>query len=93
MRQLIDAGTSITEDGYRPDGKSVQEVLESAEQRVFHIAESGSAGKKDSVSMREAVKDAFRLLTERYENRGQLTGVSTGFNDLDASPPACNRRI
>ncbi len=83
LRQLIDAGTSITEDGYRPEGKSVQEVLESAEQRVFHIAESGARGKKESVSMREAVKDAFRLLTERYENRGQLTGISTGFTDLD----------
>jgi replicative DNA helicase len=83
LRQLIDAGTSITEDGYRPEGKSVHEVLESAEQRVFHIAESGARGKKDSVSMREAVKDAFKLLTERYQNRGQLTGVSTGFTDLD----------
>jgi primary replicative DNA helicase (EC 3.6.1.-) len=49
LRQLIDAGTSITEDGYRPEGKSVHEVLESAEQRVFHIAESGARGKKDSV--------------------------------------------
>ena len=83
LRQLIDAGTSITEDGYRPEGKSVHEVLESAEQRVFHIAESGARGKKDSVSMRDAVKDAFKLLTERYQNRGQLTGVSTGFTDLD----------
>ncbi len=83
MRQLIDAGTSITEDGYRPEGKSVQEVLENAEQRVFHIAESGARGKKDSVSMRDAVRDAFRLLSERYENRGQLTGISTGFADLD----------
>jgi len=83
LRQLIDAGTGITEDGYRPEGKSVQEVLENAEQAVFKIAESGARGKKDSVSMREAVKDAFRLLTERYENRGQLTGISTGFNDLD----------
>ncbi len=83
LRQLIDAGTSITEDGYRPQGQSVQEVLENAEQRVFHIAESGARGKKDSVSMREAVKDAFRLLSERYENRGQLTGITTGFTDLD----------
>ncbi|MEY2151123.1 replicative DNA helicase [Rhodanobacter sp. 115] len=83
LRQLIDAGTSITEDGYRPEGKSVNEVLESAEQRVFHIAESGARGKKETVSMREAVKDAFRLLSERYENRGQLTGITTGFTDLD----------
>ncbi len=83
LRMLIDAGTSITEDGYRPEGKSVQEVMELAEQRVFHIAESGARGKKDIVSMRTAVSDAFRLLTERYENRGQLTGISTGFTDLD----------
>ena len=83
LRQLIDAGTETTEDGYQPEGRSVQEVLESAEQRVFKIAESGARGKKDTVSMREAVKDAFRILSERYENRGQLTGISTGFTDLD----------
>jgi len=83
LRQLIDAGTEITEDGYRPEGQSVQEVMEKAEQRVFKIAESGARGKKDTVTMREAVKDAFRLLSERYENRGQLTGISTGFTDLD----------
>jgi replicative DNA helicase len=83
LRQLIDAGTAITEDGYRPEGKSVQEVMELAEQRVFHIAESGARGKQDVVSMRTAVADAFRLLSHRYENRGQLTGISTGFTDLD----------
>ncbi|HEX7814352.1 replicative DNA helicase [Dyella sp.] len=83
LRQLIDAGTQITEDGYRPEGQSVQEVMEKAEQRVFKIAESGARGKKDTVTMREAVKDAFRILSERYENRGQLTGASTGFDDLD----------
>jgi replicative DNA helicase len=83
LRQLIDAGTAITEDGYRPEGKSVQEVMELAEQRVFKIAESGARGKKDIVSMRTAVSEAFRLLSQRYENRGQLTGVSTGFKDLD----------
>ena len=83
LRQLIDAGTAITEDGYRPEGKSVQEVMELAEQRVFKIAESGARGKKDIVSMRTAVSEAFRLLSQRYENRGQLTGVSTGFTDLD----------
>ncbi|MDQ7995974.1 MAG: replicative DNA helicase [Luteibacter sp.] len=83
LRMLIDAGTSITEDGFRPEGKSVQEVMELAEQRVFRIAESGARGKKDIVSVREAVGEAFRMLTERYEKRGQLTGLSTGFTDLD----------
>lgn len=83
LRQLIDAGTGITEDGYQPAGRKVQEVLEAAEQRVFQIAEAGARGRKDSVSMREAVKEAFRILHHRYENRGELTGLPSGFNDLD----------
>ncbi len=83
LRQLIDAGTTITANGYRPEGRSTQEVLEAAEQSVFHIAEAGARGRKSSVPMRVAVKDAFRLLTERYQNRGQLTGLPTGFADLD----------
>jgi replicative DNA helicase len=83
LRQLIDAGTTITEDGYRPEGRSTQEVLESAEQKVFHIAEAGARGRKSTVPMREAVKDAFKILTERYNNRGQLTGLPSGFADLD----------
>ncbi|HEX7339862.1 MAG TPA: replicative DNA helicase [Rhodanobacteraceae bacterium] len=83
LRQLIDAGTEITEDGYQPAGRKVQEVLEAAEQRVFKIAEAGARGRKDSVSMRDAVKEAFRLLSYRYEHRGELTGLPTGFTDLD----------
>ncbi len=83
LRQLIDAGTSITEDGYRPEGKSVHEVLESAERRVFRIAESGARGKKDSVSMREAVDAMFAELVARYDDPAALLGLSTGFTDLD----------
>ena len=83
LRRLIQAGTDITEDAYCPDGREVQEILEIAEQRVFHIAESGSRGKRDLLSMSDAVKDAYRLLQERYQKRGQLIGVSTGFIDLD----------
>ncbi|HET7300019.1 MAG TPA: replicative DNA helicase [Oleiagrimonas sp.] len=83
LRQLIEAGTEITEDGYQPGGRKVQEVLESAEQKVFHIAEAGARGRKNSVSMRDAVAEAFKILHQRYENRGQLTGLPTGFSDLD----------
>jgi replicative DNA helicase len=86
MRQLIDAGTSITEDGYRPEGKSVQEVLESAEQRVFHIAESGARSKAaDAVNTRAALATAHaRLIEQQGEDEGTISGVSTGFTNLDA---------
>src|SRR3569623_280741 len=83
LRQLIDAGTALAGDGYQPEGRSVQEIVEAAEQKVFHIAESGARGRQGFVPMRSAVKDAFRILHERYENRGAVTGIPTGFTDLD----------
>ncbi len=83
LRQLIDAGTEITGDGFQPEGRSTQEILESAEQKVFRIAESGARGRKGFVAMRSAVKEAFQILHQRYESKGSVTGLATGFTDLD----------
>lgn len=83
LRQLIDAGTDIVSTAFQPAGRSSQELLETAEQEVFRIAESGARGKKGFISMRQAVKDAFQILHHRYENRGSVTGLTTGFTDLD----------
>ena len=83
LRQLIDAGTEIAGDAFQPEGRSSQELLETAEQKVFHIAEAGARGRKGFVSMRSAVKEAFQILHHRYENRGAVTGLPTGFIDLD----------
>jgi len=83
LRQLIDAGTEITGDGFQPEGRSTQEILEGAEQKVFRIAESGARGRKSFVAMRAAVKEAFQILHQRYESKGSVTGLATGFADLD----------
>lgn len=83
LRQLIDAGTEIVGDGFAPEGRSTQEILEGAEQRVFRIAEAGARGRQGFVPMRTAVKDAFAILHHRFENRGTVTGIPTGFTDLD----------
>jgi replicative DNA helicase len=83
LRQLIDAGTEITGDGFQPEGRSTQEILENAEQKVFRIAESGARGRKNFVAMRTAVKEAFQILHQRYESKGAVTGLATGFADLD----------
>jgi replicative DNA helicase len=83
MRALIDAGNEIAGDGFRPEGRNAQELIEAAEQRVFRIAEGSARGRQGFTTMREAVKDAFRLLQERYENRQAVTGVPTGFIDFD----------
>jgi replicative DNA helicase len=83
LRQLIDAGTEIVNDGFQPEGRDSQEVLSAAEMKVFKIAEQGRRGRADFVPIREAMKDAFQILQERYENQGSVTGLPTGFHDLD----------
>ena len=83
LRQLIDAGTEIAGDGFQPEGRSTQEILEGAELKVFRIAESGARGRKGFVAMRAAVKEAFQILHQRYESKGSVTGLATGFTDLD----------
>jgi replicative DNA helicase len=83
MRQLIEAGTEIVNDGFQPEGRDSQEVLSSAEMKVFRIAEQGRRGRADFVPLREAMKEAFQVLQERYENQGSVTGLPTGFHDFD----------
>jgi replicative DNA helicase len=83
LRQLIEVGTEIVNDGFRPEGRESSEVLAQAEMKVFKIAEQGRRGRADFVPLREAMKEAFQLLQERYENQGSVTGLPTGFHDLD----------
>jgi replicative DNA helicase len=83
LRQLIEVGTEIVNDGFKPEGRESSEVLAQAEMKVFKIAESGRRGRADFVPLREAMKEAFQLLQERYENQGSVTGLPTGFHDLD----------
>ncbi len=83
LRQLIEAGTEIVNDGFQPDGRDSQQVLSEAEQRVFRIAEQGRQGRKDFVALRDAMREAFQILQERYENQGTVTGLPTGFVDFD----------
>ncbi|HWT15319.1 MAG TPA: replicative DNA helicase, partial [Patescibacteria group bacterium] len=83
LRQLIDAGTEIAGDAFVPEGRSSHELLETAEQRVFRIAEAGARGRKGFVTMGSAVKEAFAQLQHRYENKGSVTGLATGLRDFD----------
>ena len=61
----------------------IGEVLNRAEQRIFQIAEQDDRGRRDHVSLREAMREAFQVLQERFENQSSVTGLPTGFVDLD----------
>ena len=82
LRQLIHIGTDIAESGFKPEGREVQELLDGAEQRIFAIAEQGARA-----SGPESIGDLLALSIDRIhqlnEQGGFLTGLTTGFKDLD----------
>ena len=69
LRQLIEAGTEIVNDSFRPEGREVTELLANAEKLVFHIAEQGERGKKGFVPVRAAMVEAFEQLRQRVKPR------------------------
>ncbi|WP_149193550.1 replicative DNA helicase [Luteimonas suaedae] len=83
LRQLIDVGTDIVNDGFQPEGRDSQELLASAEQAVFAIAEAGARGRSDFTPVNRAMAEAFDVLQTRYANGGGITGLPTGYEEFD----------
>ena len=83
LRQLIEIGTDIVNDGFQPDGRDSSELLAKAEQQVFAIAEAGSRGKQDFTPINKAMAEAFDVLQTRHANGGGITGLPTGYTEFD----------
>ena len=83
LRQMIEAGTDIVNNGFAPDGRDIKELLASAEQAVFKIAEQGARAKKGFVAIKDAAKEAYDQIIKRYENQGALSGLPSGFSEFD----------
>src|SRR5688500_14230984 len=82
LRQLIDVGTEIVNDGFQPDGRDTSEILEQAEKQVLAIAEGASRGKQDFTAVNKALSEAFDVLQTRYANGGGVTGMPTGYTEF-----------
>lgn len=83
LRQLIEVGTDIVNDGFQPDGRDSSEILSKAEQQVFAIAEAGARGRTDFTPVNKALSEAFDVLQTRYANGGSVTGLPTGYTEFD----------
>ena len=85
LRRLAAAGGEIADTAYNPLGRSVREVLDQAETKVFEIAEHGARGQQGFQELRPLLTQAverIELLFHR-DNPSDVTGVPTGFTDLD----------
>ncbi|MEO6809568.1 MAG: replicative DNA helicase [Isosphaeraceae bacterium] len=80
VRDLIAAANEILRDGYS-NTFTANQVLEAAEQRVFQIAEDQVTG--ETVELSDIMTDAMDRIVARSETRHPVTGVGTGFFELD----------
>jgi replicative DNA helicase len=80
LRALISAGTHIAAMGY--DGADdVEAMIDRAEKLVFGIAQRRNV--QDFEAIKEILKQSFEKIDRRYQEKGTITGVATGFTDLD----------
>ena len=80
LRNLISAGNRIVQSAYDADDE-VALILDRAEKSIFDIAERRI--RSGFVGMREIVKETFRTIDQLSQSQELVTGVPTGFVDLD----------
>jgi replicative DNA helicase len=83
LRQLVHATSEISDTVFNPAGRSSNEILDFAEQTIFEIAEQESRGRKNYDPINELLAATLDRIDELYRKKSHITGVSTGFNDLD----------
>lgn len=78
-RKLIEASTDIATSGY--EGGDMEEILDHAEKAIFEISENRT--RPSYYPVRDILKDTFKTIEKLYERKELVTGVPTGYHDLD----------
>ncbi len=85
LRQLITVADEISGNAFNPQGKEVKQMLDEAESKILAIAEEGARGKQGFQEIQPLLKQVVERIDELYsrDNQNDITGVPTGFADLD----------
>lgn len=81
MRRLIEAGTRIAQSGYDNLGE-VEELVNKAQIEVFNVA--GHMASDSYIGLNDSIEAAIHEIESAQRRGGELTGIPTGFTDLDA---------
>lgn len=83
IRELIGVAHDIAEVGYNPEGRDSADVLDMAESKVFEIAEKRTGENEGPRNVESVLGKTIDRLEQLVKNNKAVTGVSTGFVDLD----------
>ncbi len=82
QRQLISVAGDIADSAYNPGNRGVAELLDTAETKVFAIAEQ-TGGDGGPESIKSILVKAVEKIDSLYHNGDSITGLATGLTDLD----------
>ncbi len=85
LRKLVTVGDEIASSALNPKGKDAKELLDQAEKKIFEIAEAGARHGTGFVALKPLLGQVVERIQELYEreHHTDVTGVPTGFHDLD----------
>src|SRR5437870_7295010 len=85
QRRLAQVATEIAEGALSPSGKDVGQLLDEAESKIFQIAESGARKDQGLLEIKPVLARVFEKIDHLFhrDNPSDVTGVPTGFIDLD----------
>ncbi|HHV38265.1 MAG TPA: replicative DNA helicase [Tepidimicrobium sp.] len=81
LRQLINSCDEIMGKSYE-ESEEVNSIIEQAEKSIFDITQGRH--RDGFIPIKEVLLDSFSKIEEMAANQGQLTGLTTGFIDIDA---------
>ena len=83
LRELIRVGGSVADMAFNPEGRQTSELLDQAERLVFEIAERGAHNRGGFAPIKDLLVKAVDRIDALFQQDTPITGVASGFNDLD----------
>jgi replicative DNA helicase len=80
LRRLIKTANEIIELGYSPT-EDVEDIMEGAEKKIFNIMQEKN--QKGYAPIKDVLVESFTKLEELYNRKQHITGVPSGFTELD----------
>jgi replicative DNA helicase len=86
MRKLVQVGGAIANSALNPGGRDADQLLDEAENKIFQIAQARERGQQGFVPMKPLLAQVVEHIAtlEEREDKSGITGIATGFTDLDA---------